>query len=869
MPAFAGSRMPITTNSSMSGGSSGANAVNLRNLGVNRTLVLLDGQRSVGINADGTVDINLFPQNLVTRVDVVTGGASAAYGSDALAGVVNFVLDKKFTGVKGEASGGVTTYGDHRSWDINMAAGTGFANGRGHFLVSGQAGSVDGIPINNRPWNLQGWEFLTNPAYTATNGQPQRILRNQVSVDNGIAGGIITAGPLKGIAFGPGGVPYQFVYGSIVSDPAMSGGQWAASTIRGTRLANGLVSSEVTQNAFTRLSYQITDTIEIYAQASWAHNFNHNWCCAREDNASITIKADNAFIPASVAAQMAALKVTTLTMGTMNQDLNTQGASNDRIIKRYVVGANGSFDAMETAWTWDFYYQAGQAQSHQEATGVVFRPNYNSAVDAVRNTQGQIVCRAQLANSMPGCVPYNIFGIGVNSQAAINYAHGLGAKDFRTERFSQDVIAASITGEPFSSWAGPVSVATGIEHRREKVTGINDPLAATGGWAVGNYLIFTAANSVTEGFVETVVPLAKDTVWAKSLDLNAAIRATDYKTSGYVTTWKVGATYDPIDDIRFRVTKSHDIRAPNLQELFSAGGGGFPGVINPFRNGASEITVSSTRGNPNLVPEVSDMTGVGVVLNPQFFPGFNASVDYWNLDIDKSIGTLTVQQIIDNCYSGNQQLCQAITFGAGNLITLINLQPFNLVKQIARGIDFEASYRTPLDAINADWSGNVTLRFLATRFIKNYSSNGINLPTDTAGQNTGGGPPRWRWNGSLNYASEAFSMTFGARGVSAGVYNNTNIECTSGCPASTVDRRTVDTNHIDGAVFFDTSISYKLAVGDSSTTELFLNVRNITNKDPAIVAPGPGGFTYEAPPANPSLYDVLGRTFRAGIRFKL
>jgi iron complex outermembrane receptor protein len=317
-----------------------------------------------------------------------------------------------------------------------------------------------------------------------------------------------------------------------------------------------------------------------------------------------------------------------------------------------------------------------------------------------------------------------------------------------------------------------------------------------------------------------VIPLAKDTVWAKALDLNAAIRGTDYSTSGYVTTWKVGATWDVIDDLRLRATRSRDIRAPNLTELFSLGGGGPAGYINPFRGGVSEtFGYTSNQGNTALVPETSDYTGVGAVLHPVFFPGFSASVDYWNMSIDKAIGSLTVQQIIDQCYTGNTQLCSALTFGTGNTITKILQEPFNLVSQVVRGLDIEASYRTSLDNIVSDWNGNITARFLATNFLKFRSSNGINTPLETAGVNADitNAVPDWRWNADLVYSNETVMVDFGARGVSGGVYNTANIECTSGCPVSTTDHRTVDNNHIDGAVFFDASFTYKFGVGDTAT----------------------------------------------------
>ena len=874
MPAFAATQTPYNTQTSMSGGTSGINALNLRSLGAQRTLVLLDGQRSVGINTSQLVDVNLMPQALVSRVDVVTGGASAAYGSDALAGVVNFVLDKTFTGIKGDVSGGVTTYGDDRQWGVDLTGGTGFADDRGHFLIDGSATHIDGIPINNRKWNLTGAQFMSNPGYTPTNGQPQFIYQPCcVSPDNGFySAAVITSGPLKGTAFGPGGSPFMYQYGTITFDPdTYQSPDFAATQVRGNISGGGLDSAETTQSIFTRTSYDLSDNVEVFLQWAWAHNSNENICCARESNANLTVLSGNPFIPAAIQAQMTALKITSLTMGSQNFDLPDEAAVNDRRTSRYVVGANGRIDAFDTNWTWNAYYQKGV--SFQTASAIApDKANFAAAMDAVTNpATGAIVCRSTLTNPGNGCVPYNVLGENVNSQAAINYVMGQGSRDFRHEHFTQDVLSASASGEPFSDWAGPVSIATGIEHRAEHVNGINDPISSAFGWFVGNYQVYTAGYNVTEGFVETVVPLAKDLTWAKSLDLNAAVRATGYSTSGYVTTWKVGATWAPIDDIKFRATRSRDIRAPNLLELFNAGGGSAPAVLNDFLNNASETLIGNTVGNPNLQPEKSDTTGAGVVLQPTFIPGFSASVDYWNLDIHNAISTLTTQQIVDQCYAGNQAICRAITFTPAKVITEINIEPFNLVEQIARGIDFEASYSLPLATLSSSWNGNLAFRFLATNYIKDYSNNGITAPQDVAGQNSNNGVPSWRWTASAAYDLDPVNVMVSARGVSGGTFNNAYVVCTSACPASTSIAPTYSYNHVSGAVYFDTSFTYKFAHKDQGglDAEAYLNIRDITNKGAVIVAQGPGGFNYANPDTNAALYDVLGRVFRAGIRFKM
>ena len=885
LPSMAGAATPQTSQQTVSAGTAGINTINLRNIGTNRTLVLLDGQRNAPSTVTGAVDVNNIPQTLVSRVDIVTGGASAAYGSDALSGVVNFVLDKKFTGLKGEVSGGVTTYGDDRNWKVNLTAGVPFAADRGHVLLSAEAVRSDGI-LNgyNRGWINQGANIIINPAYGTGPGQstsvPQQLVRTRVGIAQATPGSIITSGPLKGIYFGPGGVPAQYNYGELVSPSIWNvGGDWK-STIKSPD--QSLDSPTTRQSMFTRFAYDITENINVYVQYAWNYASVYSVDNYTYNIANISLKPDNAFFPASVAAQIAANKLTSILIGTMNQDLGVFGTLNNRTTRRFVAGADGRFDAFDTAWTWNFYFQKGVTHSSEHTTGVAQRDKYTNAIDAVRNPQGLIVCRVTLTNPNSGCVPWNLLGIGVNSQAALNYIQGGTSGNSlspqgqasRIQHFEEDVYAVSITGEPFSTWAGPVSVATGVESRLEKVFGISDPDSLRNNWQFGNFLPNFGRYTVTEGFVETVIPLAKDTVWARSLDVNAAMRATSYSTSGYVTTWKVGATYTPIDDIRFRATRSRDIRAPNLSELFAAGTANTNTVFDRFNNNANTQYQGAVVGNSALKPEKADTTGLGVVLTPQFFPGFNASFDYYNINISDAIGTVTAQQIVDFCFQGNQAYCPAIIRGVQNgvnVITQIRITPFNLVTETNRGYDIEASYRTPLDVINSDWSGNIALRFLATHYLKRYQNNGINPPTDTVGTNSAGGPPNWRYVADLTWSNDPITASLTMRGVSAGVYNTSYIECTSGCPVSTTVNPTQDTNHLAGAKYFDLALTYKVAHMDDNgyDADVFLNVRNIANTDPVTVHQGPGGSAFLTINTARETYDSLGRVFRAGVRFKL
>lgn len=866
IPVFQGSQTPTNQYHQSSNGLAGLSTLNLRNLGSSRTLVLIDGQRSVGSTTTGLVDISNIPQDLISRVDIVTGGASAVYGSDALTGVVNFVLDKKFTGTKVGLSGGITTYGDDPNWRVSLTHGFGFAADRGHFIISGEATDDYGIRGVPRSWNNTGAAIIVNPAFSKTNqnGQPQYIRVNQASLYTATWGGIITNTPLANTAFGPNGTPYIFHTGSIVSNPYTSGGDWASNQ---SNTIQSLTPEIRSQRIFTRLSYDVTDNVNIFGQYSWAgtHSIGYN-----EPNfyfGNLNVKSDNAFIPASVAARLNALGITQFNMGTLNGDLPDWNNNTYRTTARYVLGASGKFNLVSSDWSWNAYYQHGKTDSDFRAYGVSDKTNYMLAIDAVRDpTTGAVVCRSTLTNPGNGCVPYNLFGTGVNTQAAINYIEP--AVPTQLLALTQDVWSAQLSGEPFADWAGPVSVAAGIQHRREAVSGSGDALS--GNWFAANYAPINGSYNVTEGSLETVVPLAKDMFLAKNLEVDAAVRATDYSTSGYVTTWKVGATWDITPDIRLRANRSRDIRAPNLSELFQTGAGGTGQIFDDFRNGQSVLYRIVQQGNLNLQPEKANSTGAGIVLQPTFLPKFNASVDYWQIDINQAIGTIQSQQTFDLCYQGLSQFCSFITPNPSTLsaapanYTIVN-SPVNLASQKASGIDFEGSYKFDLGSI-----GNLDVRYLSTHYIKNSTDPRVAPAVDVVGATV----PRWNHHLTLSYSNQPFTVTLTGRMISSGVLDPTYVVCSNNCPVRTasqlINNPTVNDAHQPGAFYLDSSITYDLPGSGKTDFQVYLNIQNLLDRDPPIVPEAYAGLVpYFSEQTNPLLYDVLGRTFKLGFRLTL
>ncbi|MBY8825232.1 TonB-dependent receptor plug domain-containing protein [Sphingomonas colocasiae] len=898
LPALAGSTRPANSRLNLSSGQAGINALNLRNLGETRTLVLLNGRRSVGSTITGLVDVNTIPQALVKSVEIVTGGASAAYGSDAVAGVANFILDNKYTGLKISGDTGITTYGDGFNYSFSAAGGMSFAGGRGHILLSGEVAHRDGIFEVDRPWNQTGYVRIQDPNWTTNSTTPQFLIRRQVGAANSTPGGLITgssggvANRLRGIYFGDGGSINQFVYGGLTfpsptgsAAPTLTqGGSWQVND-SGRRI--GLDPEDDRYGLFGRLSFEVSDGVELFAEASY--NKQKVFFNAGPNLATgITLQANNAFLINTLgAAQLAGIN--TVTLATTAADLPFRAVDNRREVQRYLIGAEGKFEAFGRTATWDIYGQYGRAKMREQlrnimhvnrmnqATNAVFALAGNPGGYAVGSIQCAINVDADAANNDPNCRPLNRLGIGVADPAAINYVLG---SPYRDEVAEQYVAGGNLTLTPFTTWAGDVSISTGAEWRKEKISGfvpaefqpiINANGTTTNRWSVGNYLPTNGDYSVKEAYLETVVPLGF------GLEFNGAVRATDYSTAGYVTTWKAGATWQPIEDIRVRITRSRDIRAPNLNELYQAGAANSDSVRNPAYNpadpskGPATFGYSATvTGNTALKPEKADSWNIGAVVTPRFIPGFAFSADYFRIDLKDAIDTLSAQEIINRCYEGIQAFCDAITddparSAPGQPYKLFRSQPFNFASKLVRGIDFDASYRVPLDQLFGGGKGVFTLRGVATRYIDNITDTGVAgvVPLNTVGVNGGQySTPKWIFRASASYDDESFSATVVGRGVSSGKYAANGIECQTGCPLSTTQFPTYDDNHVKGTFYVDLNIAQKVNMWDKGEGQFFINVTNLFNKS-ALLLPETGLA------ANSTFSDLLGRSFRVGFRIQM
>ena len=867
MPAVGPVSANAKSNSgNLSRGDAGINTINLRGLGSSRTLVLLNGRRVPPSSFFGDIDINTIPQELVQRVEVVTGGASAQYGSDAVGGVVNFILDEKFKGLKLGADTSVTTYGDAHNYRITGTAGLEFLDGRLRVLLNGSYFHQDGVGSIRRPWNNSGYQIINNPAYVDGNGEPQYFVGSGIGPANMTSGGLINSGLLRGTYFLGDGVTRQLNYGitNAVSTPWMIGGDWQITNERGVGTTS-LIAREDRTGAFGRVAYDITPDVTLYGEFSW--NRYHGKINGATDLLLYDVQADNGFLLTQypqVAAAMQANGLSSIAVGKYSDFL--YGTDNSRDVYRYLAGATGNLSLFSRPWSWDLYFQRGIAKTHEEAFGILNTSRFALARDAVLSN-GQIVCRSTLTDPTNGCVPIDMLGTGGTSAASLDYVFGP-EQPWREQTFKQDVISASASGELFDLPGGPVAVALGGEWRKDRANGkVGEATRAASPFRYANYKVNRGEITVKEAFVEASLPLFR------GLDINAAGRLTDYSTSGSVKTWKVGATYAPIPDVKLRGAYSHDIRAPSMTELFLNNAQIRIGVLFPAESdtpGLFQLPIVRG-GNPDLKPERANTLTAGIVVNPTFLPGFSASVDFWDIKIKDVISSVSYQTSIDFCYGGFPEYCNNIFFANGQP-DHITEQPVNFARQHARGLDFEASYRTPLSAISSSLPGNFSIHASATHYVKNVVDNLV-FPVDYAGvigdnqTTSAAASPKWIYRVTAFYDADPFLLNLVARGFSGGVYSNTYIECTSSCPTSTVQNRTINDNNIKGAMYFDGSIGMKLRPGGHEATLSFI-VQNIFNKDPVLVGYNRSGAYLAYPQTVRALYDDLGRVFRVSLTSK-
>ena len=872
LPSFRASTNPATQQTT--GGSIGARVLDLRGLGPARTLVLVDGKRFVASTSQGTIDTNLIPSILVDRVEVVTGGASAAYGSDAVAGVVSFALNSKLEGMRSTVQYGESGQGDDEQFGASVAGGLPFADGRGHFVWAGEFSKEHGLgDCYTRDWcGNQTLNLGNSPA--GFGGRPANNITSNVQTATYSQDGVIDSAsatfPLRGIAFNPNGTtrPFQYgeLYGTNLAPLFMKGGEGQGENVF---IAGYLLKAPIKRYiGYTKTTFDFTDSVQGGLDLSYGQVDGSSYGAQYRDSAGSLanaqsfgpIKADNAYLPASVKQIMTANSIQTFTLGRSFGDVgNALGESTTKTY-RGVASLQGKFG--DSTWKWDGYYQFGKNDIRLDVSNNISISRMRNAMDAVVSN-GQVVCRinadAITTNNDPACAPFNAFGRGVFSAAAKAYVTPAG---YQSTAIRENVAAANTQGSLFALPAGDVQLAGGVEYRNQKLDGSADPLSQAldfytlNGQALGGKIV------VTEGYLETNIPILKDLPAVKLIELNGAGRRTHYSFTApggdhtvSVTTWKVGGTWEVIPEVRFRGTKSRDIRAPNLSELFgpvTSGGGGIIDRLNGQQLNPQQLSGS----NPGLVPEVADTTTAGIVFRPSgFLDGLQVSVDYYDIEIDKAIGNLGGQTLVDRCVAGATEFCQYVIRDPGNnQIVQIRNVLLNVNKQITKGYDVEARYRFSMGG-----AGNVDVGLLGT-IVNDLITVDSAGPTQRAGMTgwragTVAGMPDWSADLMTTWSRGPLSLTVHNKYIPDGIYNNSLLGPDQPGYVITASN-SANTNHVSSSFYTDLSGQWKIKDDD---LVLFAAVNNLFDRAPP-TAPSVAGN------GNFILFDPIGREYKLGLR---
>jgi outer membrane receptor protein involved in Fe transport len=525
--------------------------------------------------------------------------------------------------------------------------------------------------------------------------------------------------------------------------------------------------------------------------------------------------------------------------------------------KNLYRGALGLSGKIAGDWTYDSYVTFGRSDNYIANPNTLDYNHYYAAVDAVVDpASGNVVCRSTLSGLTPGCVPINLFGAGSPSAASLNYIEQTEWRDLILE---QTVASASVQGKLFSLNDRPVQLAAGAEWRHETsdqtvsansteivdFTGIRGGAASVKGqkgpFIVGNPQPLSGGYSVKEAFAELAVPLLHDLPGANLLDSDFAARYTDYSLSGGVTTWKASANWKPFQDLRFRATRSRDIRAPNTAELFTGASQGIGTARNP-QTGQTVDVITITSGNPKLDPEIADTLTYGVVYQPSFLDGLSISIDHYSIKINGAIATLGRQQVFDQCYGGNPSACSYIQLDGTQY--RLALPYLNINELEVAGDDIEASY------VHRVGPGRLSARVLANYQPTYQTTTPGGVVDDIAGETGLTDNPRWRGSVSVNYDLGPVSAFVQERYIDHGIYDHTLVAGT-----------TVNENSVHQVFYTDLTAKYRF--GSAGQVEAFLTVNNLFNRAPPF-APNISGT--HASWSNFDLYDTIGRYFTLGAR---
>ncbi len=913
--------------SAVNNGNGGSSFVDLRGLGANRNIVLLDGNRIAPSGLGGVVDLNNIPLSLISRVDALTGAAVTTYGADAITGVVNFITKKNFAGVDLTVGNQITEKGDGNTFRADLTVGANFEDGRGNAVLSIGYQKSDPIYQGDRDFSIFGID-----SYTGTLGGSGTTVPARISGTRPLVGGVPDT-TISATTSGNGGTRQVNAAGQAVN----------TFHFFNFNPYNIFQTPFKRYNMFAQANYEISDSIEVYTRALFSKNTVDTIIAPSGSfSGSITMNLNNPYMTSTLRSQFCAFNIASIgaytprfTLAECAAAATATGAADPNyrtvtfnLARRAVeVGPRISnfsttiFDyrlglrgRLSDTINWDLNGSYGESEKLQTIKNYTLQSRWRQAALA-NNTTSCITATA-------GCVPVNPFGAAGSITPAM--ATFLTADSSTKVTTSLAQVRGLINGDlPFTmgSASNPFGFAMGAEYRKYHAQQASDVLAKTPGelgGAGGAAPDINGGYNVYEGYAELIAPLVEDKPMMKSLTLEGGARYSKYQVDGagsnQTFTYKVGLSWEPVADIKLRANYSHAVRAPNIGELFSpvstglttlavdpcagaapttnatlravciaqgAPAGSIGSILNPTASQAN----STGGGNVNLKPEIAKTWTVGIVLQPAMVPGFTLTVDYYNIKVTSQIGTPTSGDVMSACFgslSATSLACTSIrrnpvTGGLdGDPATTLGLPQTlsNLGKLATDGVDVIANYARDLGFAkwNSGFVFNYTLhqKFQATPSAMNRDCVGYYSPNCGF---TGSIQPKfqWSWRNTMTVGKIDVSLLW--RHIAAvqqepdDIANGRGAAFVGVLPAGfgSASGTAVNFGKIAAADYFDLTLRFNMNDNLTFTAA----VQNLLNKQPSIIGSSIGSTAFNSGNVYPSTYDALGRRFAvsAKVRF--
>jgi outer membrane receptor protein involved in Fe transport len=911
--------------SNISNGSNGTATVNLRGLGASRTLVLIDGRRLMAGNPTSAVapisaDLNFIPTALVERVDVLTGGASAVYGADAVAGVVNFIMNKNFEGVRIDAQ---YSFYQHNQQDPdgvkavvqaaqNKAAVKSFFQVPGDF--KGGEGDQETIVLGVNAPDGKG-----NVTAYATHIQINPILASNYDYT---ACSLNSGDSFASAGCGGSGTAFPTRFGGFIVDPSGPGNTFrprTAADVYNFSPTNYLQRPDQRYGFGAFAHYDVNPHFQAYLDVMFMDDNSTAQIAPGGIFAAMgpgpggayAVNCDNPFMSAQQAGlictptQIAAGANVNLAVARRNIEGGGRLTIFEHMEQRYVVGLKGELGG---DWSYDGYIQYGKTTLDQEQDNNFLTSRINRALIAKRNAAGQIVCQSVIDGSDPACVPINYFTLGSVTTAALNY---LQAPTFSGGNIIEQIASLNIVGTLpdaiKSPWANDkVGVSIGAEYRREHLDSHSDVPQATGdvnGAGAANPPV-NGGYDVYELYGEARVPLVQDKPWAKDITAELAYRYSDYSNAGTTNTYKLSADWTIIEGLRLRGGYNRAVRAPNVVELFAPQNVALDGTTDPCAGlkpgdplvarcaslfGLTTAQVLALEpdpahqynglfgGNPNLRPETADTYTAGLVWQPSFLPGATLTVDWFDIDVKDYISNVGADVIINGCVGGaHPDFCPLVH--RDSIGSIRSPQGFVIDTTLNQGglhtsgIDVSAGYRTGLDTFGLQNAGSISANLVGT-WLDTLETTVLNgqPAIDCAGlygttcSSLGGSPtpnPQWRHKLRVTWNTPYEWKWMGALALSAQwrYFGPVDLDATSSDPNLKGDVPATDAR-FGARSYLDLLATFKL----KDNYSFRVGVNNVLDQDPPLTGASNCAPVVCNQNVFAQMYDTLGRYFFFGV----